>query len=67
MRRASLPPSAEVAGTAVPIRIVPRERGNCAKQCQQALRKKCQLAETMPLHRPRAVPVSYIGFGTDRG
>ena len=37
MRLASSPPSAEVAGT------------GCCKHCQQEPRKKCQLAETVPL------------------
>ena len=44
-------PSSGVAGAAAPIRIVPSGKGNCAKQCQRTRRKKCQLAETVPLLR----------------
>ena len=41
-------------------------KGNCAKQCQRTLRKKCQLGETVPLvrHGPGRF---HNGFGTDRG
>jgi hypothetical protein len=62
MRLASSPPSAEVAGT------------GCCKHCQQEPRKKCQLAETVPLvvgSSHLVIPgngssISDVGFGADR-